>query len=76
MSTLGGYQNECGGYHEYTGDVQFTGVSIQIKLFSQSPSLTFIMISPGLVMRSPGVLNTPQCNEHPQCTHDIPPVYS
>ena len=25
MSTLGGYQDACGGYHEYTGGVQYTG---------------------------------------------------
>ena len=29
MSTLGGHHDEFGGgYHEYTGDVQYTGVSI------------------------------------------------
>ena len=25
MSTLGVYHDECGGYHEYTGGVQYTG---------------------------------------------------
>ena len=25
MSTPGGYQDACGGYHEYTGGVQYTG---------------------------------------------------
>ena len=25
MSILGGYKDACGGYHEYTGDVQYTG---------------------------------------------------
>ena len=33
-STPGRYHDECGGgYHEYPGDVQYTGVSIQIQLF-------------------------------------------
>ena len=35
MSTLGRFHDEYGGYHEHTGDVQYTGVSIQIQLFSQ-----------------------------------------
>ena len=37
-----GYHHECGGtmmsmggYHEYTRDVQYTRVSIQIQLFSK-----------------------------------------
>ena len=25
MSTLGVYHDECGGYHEYSEDVQYTG---------------------------------------------------
>ena len=36
LNTLGDtMMSECGGYHEYTRDVQHTGVSIQIQLFSQ-----------------------------------------
>ena len=26
MSTVGGYHDECGGYHEYSRGVQYTGV--------------------------------------------------
>ena len=52
------------------GYVQYTGVSIQIQLFSQQPSPTFIMISLSVLMISPSVLNTPQC------TDDIPILYS
>ena len=44
------------------GYVQYTGVSIQIQLFSQWPSPTFIMISPRC---------TPDI---PHCTHGIPGV--
>ena len=40
-----GYHDECGGYHETPRDVQYTGVSIQIRLFSQLPFPTFITIS-------------------------------
>ena len=47
-------------------DVQYTRVSIQIQLFSQLLSPTFIMISPSVLMISP------QRTEHPHCTHDIP----
>ena len=35
MSTLEDTKMSVGGYHEYTGDVLYTGVSIQIQLFSQ-----------------------------------------
>ena len=27
-------------------------------------------------IESPDVLKISQCTEHPQCTHDIPPMYS
>ena len=36
MSTLGVYNDECEGY-DYTGDVQYTVVSIQISMFYQRP---------------------------------------
>ena len=70
FSTLEGY-HECtlgdtmmgvGDIISTLEDVQYTGVSIQIQLFSQLPSPTLIMISPW-------------CTEHPQCIHDIPPLY-
>ena len=35
LSTLGDTMMSVGRYHEYIGDVQYTGVSIQIQLFSQ-----------------------------------------
>ena len=35
MSTLGGYYDECGDIMSTPGDVQYTGVSVQIQLFSQ-----------------------------------------
>ena len=41
-----------------TGDVQYTGLSIQI----QSPP-------PSVLMMSPGVLNNPHCTAHSQCTY-------
>ena len=56
-----------GGYHEYTGSVQYIRVSIQIQLFSQWPSPTFIMISPQCThdiphcTHVPGVLNIYRC---------------
>ena len=35
MSIAGGYHDECGDIMSILWDVQYTGVSIQIKLFSQ-----------------------------------------
>ena len=35
MRKLGGYHDECGGGISKLGDVQYTGVSIQIQLLSQ-----------------------------------------
>ena len=73
FSTLGRCQWVHRGYYEYTGipwlvwgdimstlgDVQYTGISIQIELFPQWPSSIFIMISP-------------RCTHNiPRCTHDI-----
>ena len=59
------------------GAVQYTGVSIQIQLFSHWPSPTFIMISLGVLS------NIPQCTQWyppsvlniPRCTQWYPPVY-
>ena len=64
------------------GDVQYTGVSIQIQLFSQQPSPSVLMVSPSVLMVSPSVLMTsphcthgiPQCTEHPP-VYCAPPVY-
>ena len=46
FSTLGDAMISVEDIMSTPGDVWYTGVSIQIQLFSQRPSPTFIMISP------------------------------
>ena len=61
MSTLGDSMMSVGDIMSTPGDVQYSGVSIQIQLFSQWSSSTFIMIS--------------QCtHDIPHCT-EYPPLY-
>ena len=82
MSTLGGDHDGYGGYHEYSGGVQYTGgyheytggdtmmrtPGFPYKLIV-SP-MTFPHIYPEFL---PGVLNAPSVLMiSPHCTHDIP----
>ena len=66
----GGYHDECGGYHEYTrGSLVHWGF--------HTNSIVFPMTFPHIYHDIPHVLMTsPQCTEHPQCTHDILQLYS
>ena len=74
---LGGYHEYTGGYHDECGDimstpedVQNTGISIQIHLFSQWPFPTFIMILPRCSHDIPSVYWTPSVYSW------YPPLYS
>ena len=59
MSTLEGYHDECGGYHEYTGECSVHwGFHTNSNCFPNDPPRIYHDI--------------PWCTEHPQCTHDIP----
>ena len=69
FSTVGGYHeysswyhDECGDIISTPGDVQYTGVSIQIQLFAHWASPTFIMISP-------------HCTHDIRPVHWDPPLY-
>ena len=66
----GGYHNECGRYHEYT-----RGCSVHWGFHTDS--IVFPMTFPHIYHDIPQCTHDIlQCTEHPQYTHDIPPVYS
>ena len=72
MSTVGMF-NTLGDTMISVGDIMSTrgmfstmGFPYKFSCFPNDLPPTFIMISPGVLMISP------QCTEHPQCTHDIP----
>ena len=70
MSTSGGvqyiegYHDTCGGHHEYIGGCSVHPGDIMIHVGEQVGKNLSISIE------NPDVLNIPQC------THDIPPMYS
>ena len=68
MSTSGdvseGYHEYIGGYHEYIGGCSVHRRDIMIHVGEQLDKILSISIE------NPDVLNIPQC------THDIPPMYS
>ena len=62
MSTLEGYHDECGGYHEYT-----RGCSVHWGFHTNS--VVFPMTFPHVYHDIPQCTHISQCTEHP-------PVYS
>ena len=76
MSTLEGYHEYIGGYHDKCGgrslekqlNLYETPAVLNIPQCTHDHRPTLIMVSPGLLMISPSVLNILQCTEHPQCT--------
>ena len=64
FNTLEEYHNEYGGYHEYTeGCSVHQDVHSNPMVFSVTfPTLT--MVPPGILRRSTGELNIPQCTAH------------
>ena len=77
FSTVGDTMMSMGDIMSTPRDVQYTGVSIQIQLFSQWPSPTFIMIYPRFTHGIPPVYSwyPPVCSWYSPLYSWYPPVY-
>ena len=88
---IGGYHNECGGYHEYIRgcsvhrrDTMSTSGGYHEYIRRCSVHQRDIMIHVGeqldkilsISIENSDGLNIPDVLNIPRCTHDIPPMYS